>query len=445
MSGFASLPPAVAPWFKRPGYKWVVIALLFFAGFLNLEDRVVIFSVLPLIRQELQLSDLFVGALMSAFLWTYAVSSPLAGFLGDALSRQRVIVGCLALWSLVTVAAGLATSPAQLMATRILLAVTEAFYIPASMAIVADYHGPATRAKAMAILMVGMNLGPIVGGAAAGWIGDHYGWRPTLLILGGAGVLLAGLLAAFLRDAPAAGDAGAAPGPARRAPFGATVRHVLATPSIPLILLAVGIFSLAVWMLITWLPIFLFETFKLSLTQSGFFGNLAILGPVLLGALLGGVLSDYVGARQPKRRLLLMIAAYGCATPWPWLFSAATGPSMVLASVFFFQLFRMLGELNNHPIFFELVAPEQRSTVVGLANCVNTTFGGMGALVVGRYRESIGFQTVFGLVPVLFVVALLALLIVYFRYLPRDLARRPSPPRPAEENNAQPCGSGASG
>lgn len=379
MSPPPSVPPPAAPWFHRPNYKWTVIGLLFFAGFLNLEDRVVIFSVMPLIRRELQLSDMFVGALMSAFLWTYAVSSPLAGFVGDRLSRQRVIVGCLTLWSLVTMAAGLATSPAQLMATRILLAVTEAFYIPASMAIVADYHGPATRAKAMAILMVGMNLGPIVGGAGAGWIGDHYGWRPTLIVLGGAGVLLACLLAALLRDAPAPATGSADSPPAGRAPFGATVRHVLGTPSIPLILLAVGIFSLAVWMLITWLPVFLYDTFRMSLTQSGFLGNLAILGPVLLGALLGGILSDYVGARQPQRRLLLMIAAYACATPWPWLFGLATGPVQVLASVFLFQLFRTLGELNNHPIFFELLPPEQRSTVVGLANCVNTVFGGAGA------------------------------------------------------------------
>ena len=132
---------------RRPGYKWIVVGLLFFSGFLNLEDRVVIFSVMPLLRQELHLSDMFVGALMSVFLWTYALCSPLAGYFGDRMSRQRVIVGCLALWSLVTIAAGLVTSPAQLMTTRVLLAVTEAFYLPAALAIVADYHPAATRAR----------------------------------------------------------------------------------------------------------------------------------------------------------------------------------------------------------------------------------------------------------------------------------------------------------
>jgi hypothetical protein len=57
---------------------------------------------------------------------------------------------------------------------------------------------------------------------------------------------------------------------------------------------------------------------------------------------------------------------------------------------------------------------------------VNTIFGGAGALIVGRYRESIGFQTVFSLVPVLFVIALLALATAYFKFLSRDLDRRRS-------------------
>jgi predicted MFS family arabinose efflux permease len=413
---------------RRPGYKWAVVALLFFSGFLNLEDRVVIFSVMPLVRQELQLTDMFVGALMSVFLWTYALCSPLAGYFGDRMSRRRVIVGCLTLWSLVTVAAGLVTSPSQLMATRVLLAVTEAFYLPAALALVADYHTAATRAKAIATLVIGMNLGPIVGGAGAGWIGDHYGWRPTLIVLGVAGLLLALLQAAFLRDiavgASDAAGAATAPAPGPRASLRETVAEILRTPSVVAIMAAVAVFSLAAWMLITWLPLFLYESFKLNLAQSGFFGNLAITGPVFIGALGGGLLSDWLGAKRPQRRLALLLGFYVLAIPWPILFSVATGPAMVLGSVFLFQLCRAFGELNSHPLIFELVAPEKRSTAVGISNCLNTLCGGVGALAVGQYRESLGFQTIFGLVP--FVIALVAggLLLAYWKTLGPDLARR---------------------
>lgn len=419
--------PVAATWRNRlaadPNYKWVVVGLLFFAGFLNLEDRVVIFSVMPLIRSELHLTDLFVGALMSAFLWTYALTSPFAGYFGDRLSRKRVVVGCLCLWSLVTIAAGLVTSPAQLMTTRVLLAVTEAFYIPASLAIIADYHTSVTRAKAVATLVIGMNLGPIVGGAGAGWIGDHYGWRPTLVILGLAGVVLATLLGALLRDVPVGASDGTIVPAERRASLGEALREILRTPSVLVIMLSVGIFSLGAWMLITWLPIFLFESFKMTLMQSGFFGNMAITGPVLIGALLGGMLSDYVGARQPKRRMLLLLSFYALAIPWPLMFHAAGGPAAVLASAFLFQWCRALGELNSHPLIFDLVSPDKRSTAVGLSNCVNSILGGAGALLVGQYRASLGFQTVFGLVPILIAIAVAALLVSYYRFLERDLER----------------------
>jgi predicted MFS family arabinose efflux permease len=423
--GFRAWGDALA---QRPGYKWVVVGLLFFSGFLNLEDRVVIFSVMPLIRKELMLSDMFVGALMTVFLWTYALCSPLAGYFGDRLSRQKVIVACLVLWSLVTVAAGLAASPAQLMTTRVLLAVTEAFYIPAALALVADYHTAATRAKAVATLIIGMNLGPIVGGAGAGWIGDHYGWRPTLIVLGGAGLVLATLQALFLRDIPvgASDGVGGSVAPRARVSLGATIAEILRTPSVIAIMAAVAIFSLGAWMLITWLPLFLYESYKMNLTQSGFFGNLAVTGPVFLGALGGGLLSDYVGAKQPKRRMALLLGFYVLAIPWPIMFSVATGPAMVLASAFLFQLCRAFGELNSHPLIFELVSPEKRSTAVGISNCLNSLCGGVGALVVGQYRESLGFQTVFGLVPIIIALVSGGLLLAYLKFLGADLARAAS-------------------
>ena len=69
------------------------------------------------------------------------------------------------------------------------------------------------------------------------------------------------------------------------------------------------------------------------------------------------------------------------------------------------------------------MSPDQRSTVVGMANCVNTIFGGAGALLVGKYRASLGFQTVFSLVPILIVLSVTALVVVYFKFLARDLAR----------------------
>jgi MFS family permease len=98
--------------------KWLVVAFLLFAGFLNLADRVVLFSTIPPLREDLQLSDVQIGSLMSIFLWTYAAFSPFAGYLGDRFSRRRVLIACLGGWSLVTLLTGLVPSAGQLFAAR---------------------------------------------------------------------------------------------------------------------------------------------------------------------------------------------------------------------------------------------------------------------------------------------------------------------------------------
>jgi MFS-type transporter involved in bile tolerance (Atg22 family) len=162
----------------------------------------------------------------------------------------------------------------------------------------------------------------------------------------------------------------------------------------------------------------------MDLTQSGFFGNLAVSGPALLGALFGGVFSDYVGASRPKRRMLLLLGFYALAIPWPLTFSASTVVAAVLGSAFMFQLCRGLGELNSHPLIFELVSPEKRSTAIGLSNCFNTTLAGVGTLLVGVLKSELGFQTAFGLVSVVITLPVLGLLVVYFTTLERDLKRR---------------------
>ncbi len=82
-------------------YAWVLVAVLWFIWLLNYIDRQIIYSVFPLLRSDLRLSDLQLGLLSTSFLWVYALFSPAMGFLGDRFRRKTVIVGSLAFWSAV--------------------------------------------------------------------------------------------------------------------------------------------------------------------------------------------------------------------------------------------------------------------------------------------------------------------------------------------------------
>mgnify|MGYP000950074262 CR=1 FL=1 len=144
------------------GYKWRLVALLFCVAALNYADRTAITTVFPLLRSDLGMSDVELGAVGSFFLWAYALASPLAGSLADRTSRSRLIVCSLAAWSLITLASGLVASTWQLLALRSLLGFAEALYLPAAIALIADYHVGPTRSRAIGLHQMAIVVSTVV-------------------------------------------------------------------------------------------------------------------------------------------------------------------------------------------------------------------------------------------------------------------------------------------
>ena len=156
-------------------YKWVVVGLLWFVCFFNYADRQAIFSVFTPIQKEMGLTDVELGWIGSAFMYVYALAGPVAGIIGDRLSRKALIIGGLVFWSVVTVGTALATDFKHLVLVRALEGFGEAFYFPASMALISDYHDQRTKSRAMGIHQSSVYAGTIAGGAVSGWMGQHYG------------------------------------------------------------------------------------------------------------------------------------------------------------------------------------------------------------------------------------------------------------------------------
>ena len=98
--------------------RWRVAGFLAFAAALNYADRAALSSVLPALRSEFNLTDGQLGLLGSAFLWSYALASPLAGVLADRWSRWKQVAWSLALWSAVTALLGAAHGFVALLGLR---------------------------------------------------------------------------------------------------------------------------------------------------------------------------------------------------------------------------------------------------------------------------------------------------------------------------------------
>jgi len=176
--------------------------MLWCVCFFNYADREAIFSLFPLLQKEMHLTLLQLGLLGSAFAWVYGLAAPLAGSMVDRVRRKTAVIGGLYAWSTITILTPLSHSFRPLIACMAAEGLGETFYYPGSMSLISDYHGQATRSRAMGLHQTGVYLGTIAGGFFAGWVGERYGWRSSFVSFGILGILLGGILTRWLREPP---------------------------------------------------------------------------------------------------------------------------------------------------------------------------------------------------------------------------------------------------
>jgi MFS family permease len=400
--------------------KWKVLAFLVAAGALNYADRTAITSVFPLLRRDLAISDVGLAAIGSLFLWSYAFMSPFAGVIADRISRGRLIAISLAAWSLVTAATGLVTDSSQLFVLRVLLGLSECLYLPAAIGLLADYHGPDTRATALGIHSGGLTMGMVAGGTAAGFLADRFGWRPGFFLLGAIGLVLAAVAAVWLRDAPASERKAMSIEPLRT-----TISALLHTPSYGIILAEAGLVALSMWVFANWLPLYFRETYGLTLAAAGFSGTFALTAGATLGVLVGGYISDRVSRGDAHRRLLMLSLCYAISAPILLVFLARPSVSMLGAAILMHAFVRALGSANELPLICELLPSQRRGTAFGFMNALNTFIGGSGVFLSGLLMGRLGFAQIFVTLAGVVLIASLVALAGYRWVLSGDLARKP--------------------
>ncbi len=405
-----------AGWHRQT--RWRVALFLAVAAALNYADRAAMSAVLPAVRSDFGISDVSLGLLGSVFLWSYAIGSPFAGSLADRFSRTQLAVGSLVAWSAVTALMGAANGFPMLLALRFGLGVAECFFLPAAIALIADYHGPGSRARAMSFISIGVNGGMILGGSFAGFMAERHGWRSGFWVLGLGGIALA-LLAR--RIVPAAPPQSAEA--VHRASFLAAIKYLVRVPSYHVLLTESMLSGLGLWIFFGWLPLYFKETYDLSLGAAGFAGTFMLQISVMIGVVVGGGLSDRVSARAPHRRMLLYSIFYLAAAPFLLLFVGRPSFAVVAAGICAFSFLRGLGQSNDNATQCEIVPPQFRSTGVGLMNAVATAAGGCGVLFAGFLKREFGLAGIFAGISGLFVLASAVLFVGYRCFIRRDIAR----------------------
>lgn len=370
---------------KRPG---LIIALLTGLNFLNYLDRMIVAAVLVRIREPvaaggLGLSFTEAGLLATIFLLGYFLTAPIFGSLADRGPRKGLIAAGVLVWSVATVASGLAGSFAAMIAARAICGVGEASYATLAPTIIDDLTPAEKKGKILAIFYAAMPIGAAAGFMLGGFVEAHWGWRAAFFVAGGPGAIIA-VTCLFIAE------------PVRklRAPGEKTTTALRTLVRIPLFRRAVLGYcahTAAVGAFSHWAATFLHDRYGLANKTGDFWFGVITVVAGFLGTIVGGRWADKVNARthvaadvafddRGNRRAvnnLLRICAIGVAFAAPLCVAALLSPSawMFFALGFLVELGLFVGTSPINAALLRGVPTELRASSMAIAIFAIHLFG----------------------------------------------------------------------
>jgi MFS transporter, Spinster family, sphingosine-1-phosphate transporter len=364
---------------------WLVVALLVPVALLNYLDRQMLAAMKTSMMDDIP--DIATkanwGIVLGCFKWVYAGLSPVGGYVSDRMSRRYVIALSLFVWSAVTLATGYVNTFPQLVAARAIMGISEAFYIPAALAMISDFHTTGTRSRAVGFHQMGIYAGIILGGFS-GYVADApgYGWRWAFGACGIIGVLYALPLFALLRDPPRTSEKEVE----QLSPWAAG-GELLTNVGFLLLVLYFTLPAMAGWVVKDWMPDILREQFGLGQGKAGVSAVLYVQIASLIGVGIGGWLADRWMRFTQRGRIF--VSALGMSFFLPSLFGVGNASSLTVA-IAFLMLFGLgwgFFDCNNMPILCQIVRPQLRATGFGLMNLVSIGCGGFADWGFGFLRD----------------------------------------------------------
>ena len=398
---------------------WLVVGLLFPVALLNYLDRQMIASMKVSVMGDITDigSEENWGHMLASFKWVYAIFSPIGGYIADRFSRKLTICGSLFVWSLITWLTGHVGSFNELYWARTMMGISEAFYIPAALALIADYHTAGTRSRAIGVHQMGIYCGVMVGGFA-GFVADapDLGWRFMFDFTGLAGILYAIPLLWLLRDAPRQTSLDSAGDVSQRPSVITAITELLTNRNFILLVLYFTLPALAAWVVRDWMPAILQKAFNISQGKAGVSAALYWQASALIAAVFGGWLADRWMRRSERGRIY--VSAIGMMLIVPAMYGVGNAPALnsfglAIASLVLFGVGWGFFDCNNMPILSQITRPELRATGYGVMNFVSMMCGGVADWGFGVMRDqNIALNVIFGVFALVCVVSLVIVLMI---------------------------------
>lgn len=416
-----------------PNYKWLVVAMLWFITFFNYADRMALSANLKLIKELFSLDDTWAGMLSSAFGYSYGMAAIFAGYIVDRVKRKNAVLFGLSIWSLICMLIASSQGFWMLFLFLALEGLGEAFYFPAAMSMVSDYHGKSTRSRAMGINQTGVYIGTIGGTCIAGLIGQSMGWRIPFVLFGSLGILLALILWRFLIEP----DRGAADliesgkksdSSRRKIGWGEFFRLFFSTPTAVLLLMAFFFANCVAAVTLSWMPTFILETFYGNETKGLFIAGLVATLPLQLASMIAaptaGLCADRARGKTLRARPLVQLIGLTCAIPFVILCGQAPTATVAFLALAGWGVCKGIYDSNIFASVYDVIRPEARGMAAGIMNLFAWAAAGVLAPpAFGAISKHLGKPMTISCSAILYVAAALLLFVAVTRFAPRDVKR----------------------
>ncbi|SDS47694.1 MFS transporter [Opitutus sp. GAS368] len=378
-----------------PKGAWLTVGFLWLAGASNYLTRTMLTTMRGSVIADIPMTDAQFGLLTTIFLWVYAFASPLGGFFADRFSRRHVIIFSILAWSTITWITAHVHTFQEFLILRALLGLSEACYIPAAMALIADYHRGSTRSLATGIHMSGLVLGSVIGGVG-GWLAESHGWNYAYTVIGLPNLIYSLFLVLVLREAPReAADDHATGAAVPKVGFIAAMENLACTWPFYIVIASWCLQGAVSWMIIGWMPTHMKEQYHLGQGAAGFSALGYVYVMQFLGLLIGGFWSDRCSVRNPQARIVIPAITLLVVAPAFWLTGFYDGIAFTILSLAGWGLAAGFLGANMMPIICMTIDVRYRATALGVLNCFTACFGGVAVYFVGALRDAqVGIRSI---------------------------------------------------
>ena len=379
--------------------RWFVLFLISLMYLITYLDRVNISTVAPVISKEFGFDKATMGAIFSAFVWSYALCQIPGGWLGDRFGPRRVLTMIVAYWSVMTALTAAATGAASFIALRFLFGIGEGGAFPVATRSMQLWFPRQERGLVQGVSHSASRLGAAIAPPIVVAIIATLGWHWVFYICGAIGILWAALWYGCYRNLPEEQesvskeelayirgvDANGNIKPPQiektaSVPWGTLFR----SPNMWAIMCAYFTYVYCLWIFLSWLPSYLFEARHLTLIKVGIFASLPLWAGVI-GDTVGGVAVDQLliktGNTKLAHRTVAIVGMLGCAAcivPAALATNAYAAIACLTGAMFFLEC--TIGPSWAVPMH---VGGKYSGTVSGVMNMAGNIGGALSPLVFG--------------------------------------------------------------